>query len=250
MSEQQPGMPEAPKLHSAAWRLQGIFFEPSRTFEEINLRPSWVLPLLACMLLAGITTQVIFSYVDFGEVVRSQIMASSRADQMSSEQVDQIVEQSSSGPMRVVFQYVMPVLGPLIAVLLTSGVLMLAIYLGGAETSFKKILAVTTHTFFFYSFVGSILAILVFSLSSDPASINIQNPVFTNVGGILSPKESPVLYKLLSGLDILVFYHIYLIGLGLSKVAERLSLSGGVTMTAVVYGLYLGVQVAWTAIFG
>lgn len=233
---------ETPQPKGALWRLQGIFFEPSATFEDINLKPGFIVPLIASILITFIVWQLIGHLVDLRELLFAQAKANPQAANFSDEQI-----RAGLGFQLIMLKYLVPLLVPIVA-LIFSGVFMLMVWISGSETTFSRLFSIVTQTFFFQSLVSGILLVIVFALAKDPYSINLQNPLFTNLGPLVDPKTSPVLNRLASSLDILNIYLIYLFGLGISKISRRLSVARGVTLVVIPYLIYLGIVLGATAL--
>jgi len=95
-----------------------------------------------------------------------------------------------------------------------------------------------TGSLFFYTVVSVILTAAVILLASDPNSIDLNNPVFTNPAGLVDPKTSRALYTLLTRVDIVDWYTIFLMGLGLSKVVNKCSVGKGMALIGFWYVLF------------
>ena len=228
----------------ALWK---IFFEPAQCFKGMNAKPAFILPILLCMLIAFASSFVIYSKIDMAQVMRKQIESSSAAAQLSEEQINEQVRMATK------FSKISALVAPLVVVplsiLLIAGLMLLGIYLTGSETTFSRVLAVSASSMFFYSLVGGILTVTVVMVATDPNAINLRNPVFTNPAGLVDPQESGVLYAFLSHLDVLVWYTIYLLGLGLSIVAAKCSVAKGMFLIGIWYVLYALVHTGLASIF-
>jgi len=77
----------------------------------------------------------------------------------------------------------------------------------------------------------------------------VQNPVYTNLGPLVDSKESPVLYKLASSADLVIWYVIYLLGLGTATVSKRMTVGKGVLLVAFLYGIYVLLGAGWAAVW-
>ncbi len=242
MESQTAAAPETPQPKGALWRLQGIFFEPSATFEDINLRPDFIVPLVAAMVITFVTWQLLSHFVDLQEVLMTQIRNSPQAANASPEQL-----RTGLNFQLIILKYLVPVLVPIMA-LIYAGVFMLMVWISGSETTFSKLLSSVSYTVFFQTLVGYVLLLVVFALAQDPNSINLQNPVFTNPGPLVNAKTSPVLYSLLSSVDIVSFYVIFLFGLGISKVSRRMSTGKGVILVVIPFLIYVAIKVGITAL--
>lgn len=237
---------------SASWLsgLTGIFFEPGRTFRQIDRNPSWLPPLLASIVLGIAGTLLIMQVIDMAEIFRNEMLNSPQGRNMTTEQIDEMAVQLTQSSWVKAFQFLGPIFLPILTTLLVGGLLMAFLPIMGGDASFKKVFSVVTHGYFFYYAVGTVLTVLVYYLSPEPNSIHPQNPVFTNPGGFFNRREDALLYQLASSIDLLSFYRIYLIGAGLSVVAKGLSRAGGVLASALPYALYVLITLVWTALIG
>lgn len=116
-------------------------------------------------------------------------------------------------------------------------------------SGFSKVFAVAATSMFFYTVVSGILTIAVILVTSDPNTINIHNPVFTNPAGLVDSEEFKVLYTLLTHLDLLVWYTIFLMGLGLSRIASKCSVIKGMVLIGAWYVLYALIHTGFSMIF-
>ena len=211
------------------WRLQGIFFEPAKTFEDINLKPTVLVPIIICIVIGMIAVIGIGTFADYEELAIKAIEERPQAERLTDEQI----QQSARIPA-IIMQVAGPIVVP-IYLLALSGILMLLAVLSGGETNYKKILSMVANVNVFHSLIKTVLTLLVFGIAADPMAIDLQNPVSTNLGFLFSQKESPGLYTLASWIDIIAFYVIYLMGLGLCKVSTGIKLGKGVLLVAIPY---------------
>ena len=70
--------PTGPEM-STGETLTGIFFEPSRTFEALRVRPRFLVAGLIVLILTCLVTAVMFARVDMAQFIRDQIEKSPRA---------------------------------------------------------------------------------------------------------------------------------------------------------------------------
>jgi len=193
-------------------KLSGILFQPTATFQEINKQPAWLLALLAATLVRFAETLLFFHPL--------------------------------KSPLGFLLTFVISAIPSFFVVLTCSGVFILALYLCGAETSFGRVFAVLAHTFFVYSLAIGVLRGLMLCVSADAASIDFQNPIASNLGFLLDAHEHLALQYLASSVDLIVFYHLYLIGLGLSMVAGKMSRRSAMALAVGIWALYVGVTFA------
>src|SRR5690349_25161873 len=82
-------MEPQPRRMSEIARLTGVFFEPTKTFEDIAQRPGWVVPLILIIVSALSVTVVFTQRVGWERFFRQQMENSPRMAQMSPEQREQ-----------------------------------------------------------------------------------------------------------------------------------------------------------------
>ena len=272
-----------------------VFLEPSKCFEGLNLRPRWLVPMVLCVVIAFVTSLVIYSRVDMEHVIREQITSNPRAAQLTDEQLEQQVEMGAK------FGRISTLAAPFIItplfMLLTAGLIMLGIFVTGSEvtgqvetkkcskcggevplnasagdkcphcgvvwgteihpvprqaessSAFKKVFSITASSMLFYNAAAGILTIAVILTASDPNSLNLRNIVSTNPAFLVDANESKALYAFLSHLDILVWYTIYLIGLGISKITAKCSVIKGMVIIGFWYVLYVVAHTGIAALF-
>jgi len=234
----------AVETRGSIWRLQGIFFEPSATFEDINKKPTILVPLLLSIVIALVGWNIVDNLVDLQEIMEVQIKANPQAESLTPEQIE--LQASYAVPF---IKWVGPIVGPPIMMLLVAALMLLGAFLTGGVTTFKKLLSVAAYTFFLSTLISLTLVVLVFAVASEPETIDLQNPVFSNPGPLFDSKDSPVLYKLASSADIIIWYVIFLLGLGMSKVSEGIRVGKGFAIVAVMYLIYVSLGVAWALMF-
>jgi hypothetical protein len=241
---------EAEEIKGSVWRLQGIFFDPRATFRDIRRKPTFLVALVLCMAVALAGAAVIYSRVDMSQIMEQQIRSSGAGQQMTDEQIREQVRTISQSPIVGVMAWLGPVAGAPFLIFIVSSLLILMVYLAGTETSFKKLLGVTAYTYFLYYVVSTVLVTVVFLVATDPRTIDIQNPIASNLGHLVDAGQSPVLHRLASSFDLITFYVLYLLGLGTATVSGKMKVGTGIGLVGTLYGLYVLLAIGWRAIFG
>jgi hypothetical protein len=238
-----PGTPASSESEmSTAETLTGIFFEPSRTFEALRARPRFLVAGIILLLLAIIMTGLVYMRVDMGQYMRDKIQRSPQGAQLSEAQIDLQVKMGKTIGA-VAIPGVVPVIIAGGAALYLLGVLAF-----GGTISYKKALSVWVYSSLPQAILGALVAVLVLFLKS-PDSIDPERLVATNPGALLGEDSSKVLVAILSQLDILRFYGLFLAALGLRKVAKLSSgQAWGVVLSLFAIGALL--RIASAAIFG
>ncbi len=84
--------PEAQASVSHFGRILGAFFRPTRTFEEIAKRPTWLLPLALLILLGTGVGIELAQRVNWEQVISQRMDASPQAQQLSPAQRERQIE--------------------------------------------------------------------------------------------------------------------------------------------------------------
>src|ERR1044072_88093 len=150
MSTMTPVMaPEAPEPNGPSGsinhlgRLIGVFFSPKETLQSIAARPSWLVPVVLMVVLGTATAFVMNQKVDWRDVASKRLEESPRAANMSAEQKEQ--QLAMSAKVSPYFVYVFGTLIPILAVVITAAVLLLAYNLvGGANANFAQAMGIVS----------------------------------------------------------------------------------------------------------
>ncbi len=224
-------------------KLTGIFFQPRATFEAIAIKPDWVVALIVLIVLSLIVVTAIDTRIGFQEVAIKQMEERG----MSQEQIDQATSGPASGIMTVTW-YLGATIGLVIILLLISAIFLLGFYLIGADITYKKTLSVVTHSWFAYSLITSMLAVLILFITAEPSELDVQNLVASNLGILVDRTASPLLFSLLSSIDLFSFYLLFLLSLGMAVVSRK-PVSTGAAIVIVVWVLYVAAKVGITSFF-
>jgi hypothetical protein len=151
--------------------------------------------------------------------------------------MDQAVRQGAR--IGAIFAHIGGIVVPPIALLIIAGLGLLIVNLiFGAQTKFKKVFSLICYANL-VSLLGSLMAVAVI-LFGDPDHFNAQNPVPSNVGFFLNPREvSKPLYSLASSADIFTIWLLILIAVGLAEGTGRK------VKPLTIFLVYAGFWVVW-----
>jgi len=236
-----PQPPQEPALSEPA-RLVNVFIAPSKTFIDIRRNASWWVPWLLVSIV-----QVAFGFafsqkIGWDSVIEKQWekspTMSARLASMKPEEKERAMEQGAK--VASYFGYAAPIFG--IIYLVLAGAIAMAIFnFGfGAEIPFKQSMA----TFAYAGLpllIFSALAVVTMFVTSTPDTFNINNPLATNPGYFLDPKNSKLLYWLGSSLDVFGLWVVGLLGLGYSIASnKKVKVGPAIAVFAVLYLLFKG----------
>jgi hypothetical protein len=216
-----------------------VFYAPEKLFEEVGKTSQWRLALIAVLLLTVATTIARSFVVSPGDMVRSQIEGTRVAEQLGPEKIEQMVHDanSTSGQVRT---YASGIIGAIVITLIVAALLFGLAQIASAGTSYKKILSVTAYSSFAYGLVANFGGIIVLGMMSDPVGAEMTNLIKLNPTLFMDKAAtSKALYSIASSFDLLSFWMIFLLALGISKVSVRMSLAKGVIIVLIPWVLYV-----------
>lgn len=250
-----PFPPQAEKLEgphlSTSETLSGIFFDPARVFESFRPRPRFLVAAIIITVLTLIFTVSFFQRVGYENVMRSAVENNPRADQMSDEQKERMLDLYRN-PFMKALTYVSPIFNMAIFFAAGAAFYLLGVMAMGKSTTYSRALAVWTYSTL-PPFLLSMLANFVLLFLKSPEDLDIvqmgRGLVHANLSFLVDSKANPVLSTLLGAFDVFKFYGLFLASLGLQKVAK---LSSGAAWAVVLTIWLIGavVAIAWALITG
>lgn len=217
-------------------RIVGVIFSPKSTFEDIVRKPSWVLPLVVMVILSAIAAWGINQKVNWRQYMSEQIEKSPAAAQLSADQKQQRIEAGAKfAPYSTyVFGTLAPVLGIFVVALIMWGAYNL---FAGANVNFSTSLGIISHAFV-PTFISSLIFYLVLFLKPY-GTLDLENPIATNVAAFLPEDSAKWLQALTKNLDIFVIWITLLIAIGFAA-ANPKKLKGGKP-----YAIAFGMLIFW-----
>jgi hypothetical protein len=252
--EQTP--PQEPARISEAGRFVGTIFSPGETFEDINRKPSWVVPLLIAIATALAFTWFLYWHFSAGmDQFMRKTLAERAAQSGGPPPSGEQLQLSLKITKWVGFAFAL--IGPVVANLAIAGVLALGMVMMQAKTTFKKIFSVVLWSGVATGVVQIIVimaSVMVRGSDSDAAfnPRNIGSLSATNLGAFLPSGTSAPLTALASSIDVFSIWFLILLIIGLTAISGSRKISKG-SMAGLVIGLWLVtviLKVCWAAIFG
>jgi hypothetical protein len=206
---------------SEGQRVAYTFFAPSKVFTDLRRSASWWAPFLISALTSMMFVYVVDQRVGFRKVVENQIrIQPKQADRLERLPADQreTAMRQQTGFWRV-FSYAGFLVGLIFYTVIASVFFATFKFAVSADIRFKTMFALVVYAWLPAVFV-SLLAIisLLAGVSSD--GFMIQNPAATNLGAFVDPTSSPVLYALLSSIDLFTIWTLILMAIGVTCVSK------------------------------
>jgi hypothetical protein len=198
-------------------RIVGVLFSPGETFRDIARKPDFLVPLLVIVLLGFVGAAVIAPRIDYESLeMQQREQMRKKNPQMTEadfERMAPILRASTK-----VFAWLNPILGVLM-LLLFAAVLHFAFRIMGGEGTFKQGFAAMTYSWMPFTLYGIIVTIVVAARGTfDPihaATLVKSNPAF-----LVDMKEQPVLFSLLSSLDVFTIWTVVLLIIGFAAYSK------------------------------
>lgn len=193
-------------------RVIGVLFSPNETFASIARQPDWLVPLVLILVVSLISGIVFAQRVDFGSSIRE---AAEQNKNVSPEQADRAVRIGSAAAK--IFSYCAPVISG-IFLLIISGFLLLAFRVMGGEGDFRQAFSVTCYSWM-PGLIKSIIITAIVAARSVSAT-DIPTVLRSNLGFLVTIKQNPLLFTLLTKLDVFSIWMIALLVIGFSFVSR------------------------------
>ncbi|HZD31658.1 MAG TPA: YIP1 family protein [Candidatus Angelobacter sp.] len=217
-------------------RVIDTFVAPSKTFTDIRRNASWWVPWLLMAIFGLGMVFVVDKKLGMDTAYENQLRLSpkqmDKIDQMPADQKAQTIRIGTNVTRYV--SYGWPIM-TIIFLAIIAAVLMATFNFGfGAAVKFKQALAVSMYASL-PSIIKVLIAIAVVA-SGAAEGFTFQNPVASNLSGLVDPTSSHFLYSILASIDIFTIWTLILTGIGYSCI------------TRVKRGTCLGVVFGWWAL--
>jgi hypothetical protein len=229
---------EVPQM-SFVQRLLGIFFEPTKTFADIERKATWIGIFVILAILGTAVAYVLMSHIDVTAMMRQQM----EARNMSEAQINAAMETQQQNPILKNLRYVSVFVAPIaqiVTYLLIASLLLLLFVLMGAPLTFKKTLAVTIWGMSPAAIVTSILMIVLIYVK-NPADLSVaQDIVMSNLGPLVNAKTNPFLHSVLGSIDLFSFWTIALLSIGFATISRgKLTTKKAATGVLILWIIYV-----------
>jgi len=238
-------------------KLGNIFFEPSAVFRNLRAHPRWFAALVLAALLS-------FAYTTaFTRRLTPERIVSFTTDKVAEkftsippEQIAKMKEQQiadAKSPAKVAGNSVTVFVGLFVVMCLIAGLCMLFVLLFGGRLGFWPALSMVVWASLPPLIIEKVLSFVLLYVK-DPDDIHPilgqQTLVTDNLGALVKPADSPVLFAVLTTFGVLAFYRVWLTATGLRHTSERLSKGSAWTIAIIFWGIGLLLAVASSALFG
>lgn len=238
----EPPTPSAQAQFSGVQRLWMMFTSPGKVFEDIGIKPTWIL-IMAVLVLLGVGVQLVIApHIDYEATLRARL--ADRADELTDEQIENMLVPAQKfakfGPIFAL------VIAPLVWALMTA-VFLVMLKIVGSEIDFKKTLATVLHGYWPPTAVALVLmGILVQRVGKVPQQ-ELENIVKANVGAFMSPDAPAWLTAAGSAISIFNIWAVVLLIMGFATVG-KLSRGKAVVAALVPWVVWIVTKAAFAGI--
>jgi hypothetical protein len=231
-------------------RVLDTFIAPTKTFTDILRDQSWWLPFLLIVVVSygylfAVQKQVGWETVG-ANVLKQDTKTSERlANAPAAQQVQ--AQKVTVAIVKYTF-YASPVLSLVFAAIAALVLWGTINFIFGGQATFGRVFAVWIYGML-PLLITSVLVIVALFAGLDRESFNLNNPIGTNLGFFLSTDTPKWLMKVVTAIDIIWLWGLFLVGSGLAIVAKVKRSSGLIA----VFGwwlLLLVLKVGYAAITG
>jgi len=199
--------------------LIGVFFSPGAAMDALARKPRFWLALAVVTLIGIVVMTVAYQRGVMEHGIRQKMETGGQMDRLPADQRERALEQGAKWGSYIAMGG--SVVGPALALAMTSGVLLLLSKLAlGGRGSFQQMMAVVSHAWLPLS-VHGLLSIPIY-LAKEPDTIDFENPLpVANLGFLFSSTDQAKLYRLGSSIDLFSFWVMVLLVIGISRLTGR-----------------------------
>lgn len=206
---------------SEAQRLINTFFAPSKTFTDLRRSAKWWAPFLITALVSLLFVYVVDQKIGFPKVVENQLnlrpKQAERIEKLPSADREKAMERQVTFTRIFSYSYFAVILAWYAII---AGILLASFKFGvGADIKYKTVFALCVYAGL-PGLLKAVLAIVSILAGVSTDSFTFQNPVATNPGYFVDAVGSPVLYTLLSSLDVFMIWTLVLAAIGITCISK------------------------------
>lgn len=204
-----------------AQRLIDTFFAPSKTFTDLRRSAKWWAPFLITAVISLLFVYVVDQKIGFRKVVENQLnqrpKQAERIEKLPAADREKAMDRQVTFTRIFSYSYFVVILAWYAIV---AGILLASFKFGaGAAIKYKTIFALCIYAGL-PGLLKAILAIISILAGASSDSFTFQNPLATNPGYFVDAAGSPVLYTLLSSLDVFMIWTLVLASIGITCISK------------------------------
>jgi hypothetical protein len=247
--------PDAPAPLSAFERITGVFYEPTRVFNNLRSHPKWLAGLLVIVLLNIVYAVAFQQRLTPERIVNFTAEKMAQTPMIPAEAVERTrVEglEQAKNPVQRVGNAIKTIVGTFVFMAILGALYLLGVLVFGGRINFWQSLCVLTYASIPIVVIQKLISLpLLFIKDVDDIHpiMGQETLVQDNLGILFSPAENPVLFVTASFIGLLSFYGLWLRATGLKHGGQKVS-KGAAWGTAILFWVIgLLFMVAMAALF-
>ena len=255
----KPESNDTPEMSTPS-TLVNIFFSPTEVFQNLRRHPRWLVALLIMSVLSSIYLNAFMYRLTPERVANYAIDKTLEMPMLANN--EQARQQVEAGRAQAIADTKNPVLKASQAVNTFAGQVFLYAFFAlifflfalamGGQLNYWQAFSAAVYAFFPVAVIRFVLN-MVLLFVKDPVDIHPilgqGSLIQDNLNFLVTPKDSPILYTLLSLFSLLTFYWIWLNATGLKNTGERVSPTTAWSATLTMFFLIVVVSVTFSALF-
>lgn len=222
-------------------RFINLYFNPSKTFHSLSLKPDWLTPLIVSMILM-MTASILLKDIIQKEQISAARTAIMKSDKVPNDKKEQIIEQQEV-MMKKFWSVGIAVFVIVLVIMFFLGGL--AVWTGGNIVLGKGPSYLTVLSVFGYSGLVDVVSSLIkFPLMAYRETMRIDSGL-----GILVSREETrsVLYTFLSSFDLFTFWQLALLSIGVS-IVYKTSVRKGALLVIILWIMWVLLKTGFAAL--
>ncbi len=238
MEEASSVVPQEQKTMGGVSKILNIFFEPKSVFQNLKIKPTWLVPLLIVAFLG-----IGYFHYTYPFIMDQQVEKIRDNERIPEQQKEMIIEKMKERDHPPLWQLGFAPAGTLVSFVVVAAVLFFVfnVLLGG-DSSYRRVFSV-----YAYSALIAIPAMVVkFPLIMAKDNLNVQ----TSLALFLSPEaKDTFLYNLFSSFDIFTIWQVILVSMGMG-VLYKFSTKKAFTTVVILWIIWILLKSGLSGLFG
>lgn len=255
----QPEVPaDAPSPLSPIQRVTGIFFEPTRVFQNLRCYPRWLIAVLIISLVS-----VVYS-IAFTKRLSAERIAQYTSDKMKdletrgwmppgqAEENRLMMIADAKNPIATVGRATNEVVTWITLIALLAGLYLGIVLMFGGRINFWQAFAATAYAALPVTVLEKLLSLVILYVKDPdaiPPILGQNSLVQDNLGVLITAGDHPALWVFATAIGILSLYHLWLIATGLKNAGQKVNSTAAWAPVLIVWILGTLLLAGWVSLF-
>lgn len=212
-----------------------MFTSPLATFDSLRKQPRWLVPIAFSAMVSAAANFYVIQRIGLVRLIETASRSNSIIDPQAAIQ-NVLAHQNQI----LFFQAASIFLNVFLIALVAANFFWLTLMLFGYDISFRKTLAVVAYANMPPVVAKGCMTVFTAAVIRDAGTLDIKNPLATNLAFFLQP-SSPIALRILTSIDAIALTNAALLIVGLARVCPKLSPSAASRMVFICWAIYIGI---------